>query len=104
MTNRESDQPLKAPEANEKTRRDFLKGSAVVAGGLAAASAPGIASAAESQQQDTAADTEPKNPYGAHPGGGISLPDYYQPWPAIKNRNFYAPGSELLPKTVRGTL
>ena len=29
MTNRGSDQPLKAPEANEKSRREFLKGSAV---------------------------------------------------------------------------
>ena len=103
MANRESDQPLKAPEANEKTRRDFLKGSAVVAGGLAAAAAPGIASAAESQQQDTAADAAPKIPMGApgwrHQPAGLL--------PAVagnQNRNFYAPGSELLPKTVRGTL
>jgi ribonuclease Z len=40
----------------------------------------------------------PQNPYGPRPGGGISLPDYYKPWPAIKNRNLYAPGTELLPK------
>ena len=39
----------------------------------------------------------PRNPYGPRPGGGISLPDYYRPWPAIKNRNFYAPGTEVLP-------
>lgn len=31
-------------------------------------------------------------------GGGISLPDYQKPWPTIKNRNFYAPGTETLPK------
>ena len=42
--------------------------------------------------------TEPNNPYGARPGGGISLPDYYHPWPAIKNRNTYLPGTETLPK------
>jgi ribonuclease BN (tRNA processing enzyme) len=63
----------------------------VVAGSLAAAAGPGL-SAAE------AAESEPKNPYGARPGGGISLPDYYKPWAAIKNRNMYLPGTELLPK------
>jgi ribonuclease Z len=31
--------------------------------------------------------TMPSNPYGPRPGGGISLPEYYRPWPAIKNRN-----------------
>ncbi len=38
-----------------------------------------------------------RNPYGPRPGGGISLPDYYQPWAAIKNRNMYLPGTEILP-------
>jgi len=38
------------------------------------------------------------NPYGPRPGGGISLPDYYQPWPAIKNRNMFLPGTEVLPE------
>jgi ribonuclease Z len=38
------------------------------------------------------------NPYGRRPGGGISLPDYYQPWPAIKNRNMFLPGTEVLPE------
>ena len=42
--------------------------------------------------------SEVKNPYGKRPGGGISLPDYYRPWPSIKNRNVYFPGTELLPK------
>jgi ribonuclease Z len=41
---------------------------------------------------------ESRNPYGKRPGGGISLPDYYRPWPSIKNRNVYFPGTELLPK------
>jgi ribonuclease Z len=40
----------------------------------------------------------PNNPYGARPGGGISLPEYYRPWPAIKNRNAFLPGTEVLPK------
>lgn len=38
------------------------------------------------------------NPYGRRPGGGISLPDYYRPWPAIKNRNMFLPGTEVLPE------
>jgi hypothetical protein len=42
--------------------------------------------------------TESKNPYGPRPGGGISLPDYYRPWAAIKNRNMYLPGTEELPE------
>jgi ribonuclease Z len=41
---------------------------------------------------------EQKNPYGGRPGGGISLPEYYRPWPAIANRNMYLPGTEILPK------
>lgn len=42
--------------------------------------------------------TNPSNPYGRRPGGGISLPDYYRPWPALLNRNFYSPGVEILPE------
>jgi ribonuclease Z len=73
-----------------QSRRDFLKGSAIAAGaGLAATTAPGVAAAQ--------ANNESRNPYGPRPGGGISLPEYYRPWPAIKNRNFYAPGTEILP-------
>jgi ribonuclease BN (tRNA processing enzyme) len=80
------------------SRRDFLKGSVVAASaGLAAAAVPGLA-AAESQPKSTTHAPSPENPYGARPGGGISLPEYYRPWPAIKNRNFYAPGTETLPK------
>ena len=42
--------------------------------------------------------SEPRNPYGPRPGGGISLPDYYRPPLSINNRNVYLPGTELLPK------
>lgn len=74
------------------SRRDFLKGGVAAAGaGLAAATVPGASIAAEN-------DNQPKNPYGARPGGGISLPEYYKPWAAIKNRNLYLPGTEILPK------
>lgn len=38
------------------------------------------------------------NPYGGRPGSGISLPEYYQPWPAITNRNMFLPGTEVLPE------
>ncbi len=76
----------------DHSRRDFLKGTAAAGAGLAAVAAvPGVAMAAED-------DCEPKNPYGSRPGGGISLPEYYKPWPAIKNRNMYLPGTEILPK------
>ena len=75
----------------DKSRRDFLKGSGIVAGGIAAAGLIGTSTA-------DAAESEPKNPYGPRPGGGISLPEYYKPWPAIKNRNMYLPGTEVLPK------
>ena len=84
----------KSPKADrpDESRRDFLKGSAAAAGaGLAAAAVPGVSAAA-------ASDPQPKNPYGARPGGGISLPEYYKPWVAIKNRNMYLPGTEILPK------
>lgn len=42
--------------------------------------------------------TQPGNPYGRRPGGGISLPDYYRPMTSINNRNFYSPGTEILPE------
>jgi ribonuclease Z len=83
---------------NDLSRRDFLKGSVTAAGaGLAAAAASGLA-AAESQLHSTTQAPSTKNPYGARPGGGISLPDYYRPWASIKNRNFYRPWAEPLPK------
>jgi ribonuclease Z len=39
---------------------------------------------------------EEKNPYGAPPGTGISMPPYYLPTPSVKNRNNYFPQSEPL--------
>lgn len=73
-------------------RRGFLKGSVAAAGaGLAAATVPGASVAASD-------DSQSENPYGKRPGGGISLPEYYKPWPAIKNRNMYLPGTGVLPK------
>ncbi len=88
---REKDDHPKEQDSVEQGRRDFLKGSGVVAGGLAATAVTGASTA-------SAAEGQPENPYGSRPGGGISLPDYYKPWAAIKNRNFYAPGTETLPK------
>ena len=76
----------------DHSRRDFLKGTAAAGAGLAAAATvPGMAMAAEG-------DSQPENPYGPNPGVGISVPDYYRPWPAIKNRNMFLPGTEVLPK------
>jgi len=75
---------------NKTNRRDFLKAGALAGAGVAASTVPGMAKSSQKNEQ--------KNPYGARPGGGISLPEYYRPWPAIKNRNFYAPGAEILPK------
>ncbi len=86
MTMHEKDDRPKDQDSVEHGRRDFLKGSGVVAGGLAATALAGASTAA-------AAETPPENPYGSRPGGGISLPDYYKPWAAIKNRNFFAPGT-----------
>ena len=42
--------------------------------------------------------SQPSNPYGRRPGGGISLPDYYRPMTSINNRNVYFPGTEVLPE------
>jgi ribonuclease Z len=76
----------------EQSRRDFLKGSAAAAGaGLTAAAVPGVS-------VGSTAECEPQNPYGDRPGGGVSLPKWFRPWPAIKNRNLYLPGTEILPK------
>ncbi len=91
MAKQENDSQAKHQEPVEQGRRDFLKGSGAVAGGLAAATVAGSSTA-------SAAEGQSKNPYGDRPGGGISLPDYYKPWPAIKNRNMYLPGTEILPK------
>ena len=96
----EENKQLKDEKRVERSRRDFLKGSGVVAGGLTAAAVPGLveAASADARQQDTAQSPPSKNPYGKRPGGGISLPEYYKPWPAIKNKNMYLPGTEILPK------
>jgi ribonuclease Z len=37
----------------------------------------------------------PRNPYGARPGGGISLSGEYRPTPSVTNRNYF-PGNEPL--------
>ncbi len=95
MTSRDgsngSDDRTESPSGG--SRRDFLKGSGVVAGGLAAASLSGASTATAAEHEG-----EPRNPYGDRPGGGISLPEWYKPWPALKNRNMYLPGTEILPK------
>jgi ribonuclease BN (tRNA processing enzyme) len=91
MTKHRKDERPQGQESVEQDRRSFLKGSGVVAGGLAATAMAGASTA-------NAAESPSENPYGARPGGGISLPDYYKPWPAIKNRNMYLPGTETLPK------
>jgi ribonuclease Z len=39
----------------------------------------------------------PKNPYGARPGGGISLSGEYRPTPSVTNKNYF-PANESLAK------
>ena len=96
----EKDKQSKDTKSVDKSRRNFLKGSGIVAGGLAAAAVPGFVEAASAQAEQKGKNEPPplQNPYGSRPGGGISLPEYYKPWPAIKNRNMYLPGTEVLPK------
>jgi len=96
----QKDKQSKVTESVDKSRRDFLKGSGIVAGGLAAATVPGLVEAASAKAEQKGKNEPPplQNPYGSRPGGGISLPEYYKPWPAIKNRNMYLPGTEVLPK------
>ena len=73
------------------TRRDALKSMGAVAAGLAAAAVPSALAA-----DAPANPCEEKNPYGAPPGTGISMPPYYKPTPSIKNRNSYFPQCEPL--------
>ncbi len=72
MTMHEEDDHPKDQDPIKQGRRNFLKGSGVVAGGLAATAVAGVSTA-------SAAEGQPENPYGGRPGGGISLPDYYKP-------------------------
>ncbi|KUJ78463.1 guanitoxin biosynthesis MBL fold metallo-hydrolase GntH [Ruegeria profundi] len=41
--------------------------------------------------------SQPRNPYGQRPGGGITLPEYYRPTPGCSSNNFFPP-NELLPE------
>jgi ribonuclease Z len=43
--------------------------------------------------------TDGTNPYGGRGGGGISLPEYYRPWPAITNRNMSSRAPRPCPST-----
>ena len=73
----------KVPSAVEESRRNFLKGSAAVAGaGLAAAAVPGLAAAATTSSQGTGAaeGTTPLQDVGARPDlwyypGEVVAPD-----------------------------
>jgi len=75
-------------------RRAFLASASVAGLGMAAST---IADAAGAQPSAAPAQPQPNNPYGGRPGGGISMPEYFRPWPAIKNRNLFLPGTEALP-------
>lgn len=67
MTGHEKDKQSKDEKLVDQSRRDFVKGSGLVAGGLAAASVPGLAHAAAAdapQQQGTTERPPPQNPAG----------------------------------------
>ena len=68
MANEEKNDDSRIEEPGT-SRRDVLKGAAAGAAALGVVSG-GVASAHEAPSS---------NPYGPRPGGGISLPDYYQP-------------------------
>jgi ribonuclease Z len=44
---------------------------------------------------------EPRNPYGKHPGGGITLPPYYKPTPSCTSNNFFPPNEPLAKHEMR---
>ncbi len=71
----------------------MLRNMGVAAG--TAAGGMGSAEAAEKRKAPTGA-TEERNPYGAPPGAGVSMPPYYLPTPSVKNKNNYFPQSEPL--------
>lgn len=91
-------------------RRKFLIGGGVAASAAAAVAIPVALNRKDGSELPvdapapapgaSAADVtrESANFYGDRPGGGITLPDYYRPWPGIKNNNMYIPGQEILPK------
>ena len=83
--------PTDEPHKEGFSRREALQVGAAGIAGLGVGMTPAVAEARRKKKKADG-DPPPKNPYGARPGGGISLPDYYKPWPAIKNRNLYAPG------------
>ena len=88
---RDADTPPSAKP--DSSRRNFLKGGLAAGAGLAASGLPTPDEASAQQQTPP----PPRNPYGGRPGGGITLPEYYRPWPAIRNNNLYLPGTEILP-------
>ena len=92
MSTEDSQSADKHEEKTTLSRRDVLKGFAATT--VAAVSAGMSAPALAADQASSA--TEVKNPYGAPPGSGISMPPYYRPTPSIKNRNNYFPQSEPL--------
>jgi ribonuclease Z len=81
-----SDPPREAIE-----RRSLLEGLGATAAGMAAAplAAPALA-------QAQAAETGPRNAYGAPPGSGLTMPPDYLPTPSVRNRNNYFPQTETL--------
>ena len=89
MNAENKDANTNAQPTSPVSRRDALKSMGAVAAGLAAAAAPQAADAQSAYSAE-------KNPYGAPPGTGISMPPYYKPTPSIKNRNNYFPQSEEL--------
>lgn len=76
-------------------RREMLKTLGATATGVAAGTLSSVerADAAEAVQA-----CEEKNPYGAPPGTGITMPPYFVPTPSIRNRSSYFPQSEELGK------
>ena len=84
--------PADEPHKEGFSRREALQVGAAGIAGLGVGMTPAVAEARRKKKKEADGDPPPKNPYGARPGGGISLPEYYKPWPAIKNKNMYLPG------------
>ena len=45
--------------------------------------------------------SQPHNPYGRSPGGGITLPDYFRPTPSCTSNNFAPPNEPLAEGEMR---